>query len=468
MVSVLKAIVADPRPGPSVTPNEKIHYSSEGRLSEGLRKELQAKDRSSYDSKKLGWGLVHKYIDADNLEYSLLLARAGDSSAEQRARETLKAAMGLMDREWGGAYQYSTNGDWKHPHFEKIMSVQADDLRIYALAYLLWKDPSHRKAAEEIDRYLNTFLKSPAGAFYTSQDADRVKGEHGGDYFSLSDAERRKKGIPAIDRHLYSRENGWAIEALAIFYSATGEKKYLEEAKAAAEWVLKHRSLPEGGYSHGDPDRVGPYLGDTLAMGRAFFSLYSVTGDRVWLAHSQDSAHFIDANFRNAEPGMPGFVTLKASAEDRLLIPKPEREENIQLALWANRIFHSTGDKFYRGLGEEAMRYLSTPEVAKKGYASGVLLADLELGENPLHVTVVGHKEDPLASELFSAALRLPLLYRRIEWWDKKEGPLPNPDVQYPELSTAVAFVCTEGRCSSPIRKPEEMTERVERLSQAK
>ena len=25
-------------------------------------------------------------------------------------------------------------------------------------------------------------------------------------------------------------------------------------------------------------------------------------------------------------------------------------------------------------------------------------------------------------------------LYRRIDWWDKREGAMPNPDVRYPEL----------------------------------
>ena len=42
----------------------------------------------------------------------------------------------LIDPVWGGVYQYSTDGDWDHAHFEKIMSYQADDMRVYAQAYL--------------------------------------------------------------------------------------------------------------------------------------------------------------------------------------------------------------------------------------------------------------------------------------------------------------------------------------------
>ena len=48
------------------------------------------------------------------------------------------------------------------------------------------------------------------------------------------------------------------------------------------------------------------------------------------------------------------------------------------------------------------------------------------------------------------AAVRYPSAYRRIEWLDRREGPLPNPDVQYPEFARAAGFVCTAGACSLP------------------
>ena len=123
----------------------------------------------------------------------------GDREFERMARETLDAQRQLIDPVWGGVYQYSTDGDWKHPHFEKIMQMQAENLRIYAQAYALWKEPSYLEAATKIREYLRNFLTSPDGAFYTSQDADLVQGEHSADYFALDDSDRRKRGIPRID-----------------------------------------------------------------------------------------------------------------------------------------------------------------------------------------------------------------------------------------------------------------------------
>ncbi len=140
------------------------------------------------------------------------------------------------------------------------MQMQAEDLRVYALGYMLWHDPAYLKAAQDIQRYLQEFLMSPDGAFYTSQDADLVKGKHSGEYFSLDDAARRKAGIPAIDKHIYARENGWAIAALCDLYMATGEKKYLDQARTAAEWIIAHRGSNDGGYRHDEKDAAGPYL----------------------------------------------------------------------------------------------------------------------------------------------------------------------------------------------------------------
>jgi len=66
-------------------------------------------------------------------------------------------------------------------------------------------------------------------------------------------------------------------------------------------------------------------------------------------------------------------------------------------------------------------------------------------------VTIVGHKDDAGAQSLHAAALRYPVIYRRIDWWDKREGAMPNPDVRYPELARAAAFICSGSACSQPV-----------------
>ena len=74
------------------------------------------------------------------------------------------------------------------------------------------------------------------------------------------------------------------ITALATLHAATGERVYLDDALAATRWVLDHRALPDGGFRHDANDPAGPYLDDTLAMGRAFLALHAATAERKWLS----------------------------------------------------------------------------------------------------------------------------------------------------------------------------------------
>jgi len=452
MIRMLQAIIDDPTPGPSVRAQKPIQFGTESALPPKLLAELKERFDDNYDAKHAGWGNVHKYLDWDAIEYSMGLARHGDKEAEQRARQTIDGTLKLIDPAWGGIYQYSTDDDWDHPHFEKIMQFQAEGIRVYAMAYAQWKDPKYLRAAQEIRRYLASFLADPEGAFYTSQDADLVDGEHSASYFALDDTGRRELGIPRIDRHVYARENGWAIEGLVELYDVDGDSSVLKDAIRAAEWNISHRWILGGGFHHGEKDAGGPYLGDTLTMARAFLSLYSATTDRVWLGHAEAAADFIATQFSPSE-GIPGFITTKPAA-GLSSTPRQELDENIAATRFFNLLFRYTGRPAFRTLAKSGMRFLATPRIAEAHgpWGAGILLAGAEMLTEPLHVTIVGPKHDSNAGALFKEALRCPDDYKRVEWWDPGEAPLPNPDVTYPKLKFAAAFVCTNNTCSSPMR----------------
>ena len=448
MASILQAIIEDPSPGPSITKEPPIEPRSEAGLTNEERAKLEQVLRADYDQKNHGWGTVQKFLDWDVIEFCIEKTISGEHDFERMARETLDAQEQLIDPVWGGVYQYSTDGDWNHPHFEKIMQFQAENLRLYAEAYALWKDPKYLAGAEKIRGYLRNFLTSPEGAFYTSQDADLVEGRHSADYFARDDAARRQLGLPRIDEHIYARENGWAINALATFYGVTGDKSALNDATRAAEWIVAHRSLGKGGFSHDEKDTAGPYFGDNVYMARAFLTLYQVTADRKWLQRAQETVQFAADHFQSAA----GYVAFAHSLGEKLA-PKPQTDENSTFARLTNLLRHYTGQAENRARAEHAMRYLAAPSVAeRRGFlVGGILLADRELSRPPLHLTIVGPKNDTSARKLFAAALRQPAPYKRMEWWDEKEGPLPNPDVPYPTLDRAAAFVCTDRSCSAPI-----------------
>lgn len=462
MAALLAAFAADPTPGPSAAAAPaRTHTATDATLDDALLTELEQLHVERYDAERGGFGRVHKFIDPASLEFCIARALDGDERAERMARQTLDAALALIDPVWGGIYQYSTGGDWKEPHFEKIMSYQADDLRVYALAYAAWRDPRHLRAAQDIRRFLRDFLTSASGAFYTSQDADLVPGEHSGEYFALDDRGRRALGVPRVDTHVYARENGWAIRGLCALHSATGDADALAAALRAAHVMLAERALAGGGFRHDSSDVAGPFFGDTLAMEQAFVALHEATADRTWLEHARAASRFAAENFGLAA----GFATSARGSGGVFAEPLPQRDENIAFARVENALFHYTGAPEHRERAERALRWLAEPSVARKGLPGGVLLAARELAEDPLHVTVVGAKRDPAAGTLHRAALALPAIARRIEWYDAAEGPLPNADTPFPELARAAAFACGNGRCSSPAYASLELAERVRSLA---
>lgn len=459
MSGMLQAFIDDPTPGPSIEPEPEIADENSA-----LTKEQRAAMRDvfikAYDPKRGGWGDVHKYLNWDALEFCLMEGAAGDSELDAMARQTLEAGLKLVDPVWGGVYQYSTDGDWDHPHFEKIMPFQAENIRVFALAAVLLHEPKWLEPAQKIHGYLRDFLTSPDGAFFTSQDADAVPGEHGGEYFALNDPARRKRGIPRIDQHIYARENGLAITGLCALYAASGDASCLAEARRAAEWVIKNRALPDGGFRHDENDGAGgPYLADTLAMARAFLALYTVTAERPWLEHAQKSVAFIDAHFGSKN----GFVTA-GSAAAAALPPRPQADENVMLVRCASLLFQHTGNEKFQAVAERAMHFLASPAVVKsQGFGtSGILLAREALTKEPAHLTVVGGKDDPAARALFVTALRGLPMSARIEWLDAREGPLPRADVQFPPLTKSSAFLCIDGSCSIPMTTPDQLATRLD------
>jgi uncharacterized protein YyaL (SSP411 family) len=373
------------------------------------------------------------------------------------ARQTLAAQLQLIDPVWGGVDQYSAEGDWNHPHFEKIMQFQAENMRIYAEAYEQWRDPLYLKTAQGIYGYARSFLTSPDGVVYTSQDADLIPGEHAGAYFKLDDAQRRKLGLPRVDRHIYARENGWFIEALIALYAATGEVRYRDEAARAAEWIVGHRALPDGGFRHGD-EKAGPIsLGDTLSMGRAFLGLYAVTADRTWLDRAEQAAAFLGVNFPyHAKGAVIGFATAADEPAASLFTPEPDFDENVSLARFANLLFHYSGNERDLRIARTALRFAAAPEIAQARLSSvgGLLLARREIAADPLHIAIVGKWDDTDAARLFATALAYPIIYKQVEWIDHAEkNPAPG-DAIYPALSRSAAYICVNRACSAPVFDP--------------
>ena len=420
----------------------------------------------SYEEKLGGWGENQKFIDADSMDLAITRAEAGDATAIKRARQTLDAAVALIDPVWGGVYQYSEGGSWTHAHFEKIMSFQAQYLRQYSQAYALWKDPKYLAAARNIERYLAAFLTSPDGAFYVSQDADLDHDTDGHKYYALSDGERRKLGMPRIDKNLYARENGWAISGLSAYYNVTNDPKVLAIAERAAKWVIDNRALPDGGFRHGEKDRGGPFLGDTLAMGQAFLDLYAATGNRDWLTAAAKAGDFV-ATFRD-QPG--GFVTSKTAEGKTGVLAKPAKliDDQVQVARFMNLLNRYFGSEGYREQAAHAMRYLASASAgmmrpAARHFACRRRTRGRAHPHDNRRTQGRCSREKPAFPGPCAAG---PLQAPGVA--GSARGQAPNPDVEYPDLGEPAAFACSNRICSFPSFNAEELRATVAQMARLK
>jgi uncharacterized protein len=113
---------------------------------------------------------------------SLLMADPGSTQIRMLTRALdAMAAGGIYDHLAGGFHRYASEPTWSIPHFEKMLSDNAQLLAIYAEAFVLTDDPRYRVVAMEVADYLAKQMMAPEGGFYTAEDA-AVNGMEGLSY----------------------------------------------------------------------------------------------------------------------------------------------------------------------------------------------------------------------------------------------------------------------------------------------
>jgi uncharacterized protein YyaL (SSP411 family) len=172
----------------------------------------------------------------------------------------------------------------------------------------------------------------------------------------------------------------------------------------------------------------------------------------------------IDNTFKDTNEG--GYITAHIVDGSIGVFKKAAKttQENIDMMRFSNNLFHYTGDKTYKDYAQQAFKFLGSDTVTgSRRFLAELVQADEENNNDPAHITIVGRKDDPAAQKLFADAIKYPLAYKRVEWWDKREGAMPNPDVTYPELDKAAAFACANQSCSLPVFEGKDIAPAVKR-----
>ncbi len=247
-----------------------------------------------------------------NLEFLLHYHyHSGKTNALEQVELSLeKMAMGgIYDQIGGGFARYSTDKDWKVPHFEKMLYDNGQLLSVYSNAWKVLKRPVLANVVYQTAGFLEREMTAPGGTFYSALDADS-EGEEGKFYlwqekeidqvldkiatvikeyyqvgkkglwengenillrdepddifFRKRDIPADKFGVmvrnanicllktrsrrvrPALDNKVITSWNALAIKGLADAYAAFDDESFLLKAKRAANYLIKYSMTPEG------------------------------------------------------------------------------------------------------------------------------------------------------------------------------------------------------------------------------
>jgi hypothetical protein len=98
----------------------------------------------------------------------------GNEQALSMVTQTLDAMArgGMYDQLGGGFHRYSVDRRWLVPHFERMLYDNAQLARVYLHAWQLTGNEFYRTITQETLDYVAREMRSPEGAFYSTQDAD--------------------------------------------------------------------------------------------------------------------------------------------------------------------------------------------------------------------------------------------------------------------------------------------------------
>ncbi|HEY3582206.1 MAG TPA: thioredoxin domain-containing protein [Pyrinomonadaceae bacterium] len=159
----------------------------------------------TYDSLNGGFGGAPKFPPAMALEFLLrTYVRTGNQDALEMVEHTAEkmAYGGMYDQLGGGFHRYSTDSKWLVPHFEKMLYDNALLSRLYLHYYQVSQSPLARETAEGILDYVLREMTSPAGGFYSTQDADSEG--HEGKFF-VWDLDEIKSVLGEADASVFIR-----------------------------------------------------------------------------------------------------------------------------------------------------------------------------------------------------------------------------------------------------------------------
>ena len=250
-----------------------------------------------------GFGMAPKFPTPHNLMFLLRYYKAeGNDKALEMVEKTLDSMYqgGIYDHLGYGFSRYSTDEKWLVPHFEKMLYDNALLTIIYLEAYQLTDKKKYALIAEEISTYILRDMTSEAGGFYSAEDADS-EGEEGKFYLwakaeieALLDDETAERFCKVYD---ITEQGNFAGKNIPNLITSNYDKQEVDaEFKTARKKLFKARK-----------QRVAPKKDDKILtawnglMIVAMAKAGRILADKKYLNAAKDAVEFINQNLRRED-----------------------------------------------------------------------------------------------------------------------------------------------------------------------
>ncbi len=278
-------------------------------ISEDVLLDFYNISQKRFDAKFGGFGNAPKFPSTMRLRALMRIARRSNQKKitmqiEKMVNTSLIAMFrgGIYDHIGGGFSRYATDRAWLTPHFEKMLYDNALLAITYFEAFQLTQNKLFKLVGSDILNFVLREMQSPAGGFYSSQDADSdgeegkfyvwsekelkslLNGnefsllkntygvstsgnfEHGKNILNLIDSKREEQVFnssyqslkhklynirenrihPFKDTKILTSWNGLMVSAMALGYQVTKNSKYLSAAKKTIDFIKNKMVGPKG------------------------------------------------------------------------------------------------------------------------------------------------------------------------------------------------------------------------------
>ena len=276
-------------------------------------------------------------------------------------------------------------------------------------------------------------------------------------------AAREKRPPPIKDTKVITSWNGLMIGAFAHAGFAFDQPKYVQVARRAATFALARLKGPDGRlartFKDGRAKGVG-YLDDYAFLIEGLLDLFEATGEPRWLVEAKALQGVLDAGFGDE---IGGYFTTGSGHESLITREKPdydgaEPSGNSVAALNLLRLAELTGDQAYDARADKVLGAFSR-SLKTRGTSVPRLVAALDFAlDKPREVVVVRTAADDGAALL--AVLRGTYLPNRALFLVRPEtaqalgAVTPLVVGKGPIGGRATAYVCEAGRCERPTGDP--------------